>query len=176
MSAVVGIGDHLGRQLPVSLLVPISVASVDTTYATLWRRCLTEEFIVQHIDMRRNKITVAVFRATSSESHKVWDINSVQVFAYCNDTFCLNQPWALPCPYLWCRCMRVVFFYHYGFSMSCKELNKESTVMINCVCTNPSGVILVLTNSCHSIWKKKTSCRPNRWWRCWASHVFLWLA
>ena len=33
MSAVVGIGDHLGRQLPVSLLVPVSVASVDTTQA-----------------------------------------------------------------------------------------------------------------------------------------------
>ena len=33
MSAVVGIGDHLGRQLPVSLLVPVSVASVDTTGA-----------------------------------------------------------------------------------------------------------------------------------------------
>ena len=31
VSAVVGIGDHLGRQLPVSLLVPVSVASVDTT-------------------------------------------------------------------------------------------------------------------------------------------------
>ena len=31
MTAVVGIGDHLGRQLPVSLLVPVSVASVDTT-------------------------------------------------------------------------------------------------------------------------------------------------
>ena len=31
VSAIVGIGDHLGRQLPVSLLVPVSVASVDTT-------------------------------------------------------------------------------------------------------------------------------------------------
>ena len=31
VTAVVGIGDHLGRQLPVSLLVPVSVASVDTT-------------------------------------------------------------------------------------------------------------------------------------------------
>ena len=31
VTGVVGIGDHLGRQLPVSLLVPVSVASVDTT-------------------------------------------------------------------------------------------------------------------------------------------------
>ena len=31
VSAVVGIGDHLGRQLPVSLLVPVAVTSVDTT-------------------------------------------------------------------------------------------------------------------------------------------------
>ena len=40
VSAVVGIGDHLGRQLPVSLLVPVSVASVDTTLlpTKFWRR------------------------------------------------------------------------------------------------------------------------------------------
>ena len=40
VTAVVGIGDHLGRQLPVSLLVPVSVASVDTTLlpTKFWRR------------------------------------------------------------------------------------------------------------------------------------------
>ena len=40
VSAVVGIGDHLGRQLPVSLLVPVAVASVDTTLlpTKFWRR------------------------------------------------------------------------------------------------------------------------------------------
>ena len=40
VSAVVGIGDHLGQQLPVSLLVPVSVASVDTTLlpTKFWRR------------------------------------------------------------------------------------------------------------------------------------------
>ena len=40
VSAVVGIGDHLGRQLPVSLLVSVSVASVDTTLlpTKFWRR------------------------------------------------------------------------------------------------------------------------------------------
>ena len=35
VTAVVGIGDHLGRQLPVSLLVPVSVASVDTTHVSV---------------------------------------------------------------------------------------------------------------------------------------------
>ena len=40
VSAVVGIGDHLGRQLPVSLLVPVAVTSVDTTLlpTKFWRR------------------------------------------------------------------------------------------------------------------------------------------
>ena len=40
VSTVVGIGDHLGRQLPVSLLVPVAVASVDTTLlpTKFWRR------------------------------------------------------------------------------------------------------------------------------------------
>ena len=41
MSAVVGIGDHLGRQLPVSLLVPVSVASVDTTLESQLTECCT---------------------------------------------------------------------------------------------------------------------------------------
>ena len=36
MSAVVGIGDHLGRQLPVSLLVPVAVTSVDTTIVSIF--------------------------------------------------------------------------------------------------------------------------------------------
>ena len=45
MSAVVGIGDHLGRQLPVSLLVPVAVTSVDTTRAIV-RSKLDYGFIV----------------------------------------------------------------------------------------------------------------------------------
>ena len=54
VSAVVGIGDHLGRQLPVSLLVPVSVASVDTTQARMLNLKMSSFTSMWHGNIHRN--------------------------------------------------------------------------------------------------------------------------
>ena len=80
MSAVVGIGDHLGRQLPVSLLVPVSVASVDTTATTensLWRAATKE--ILEEYNLTEESLHISKHGLSKAMEIFNWEITNKEI-------------------------------------------------------------------------------------------------